>query len=116
MATRKRRRTHTRTAATQDMGNSIAGSAQKIWLAGLGAFERARAEGPKMFDLLVEQGLALGGKARMAGEDALRGMLDRMAPPPARKAPARASATRGKAKRSAAGTAAKRRKKARPSA
>ena len=79
MATRKRTHASARASTAQDTGNSIADSAQKIWLAGLGAFERARAEGPKMFDLLVEQGLALGGKARVAADDALRGVLVRMA-------------------------------------
>ena len=79
MATRKRTHASARASTAQDTGNSIADSAQKIWLAGLGAFERARAEGPKMFDLLVEQGLALGGKARVAADDALRGVLDLMA-------------------------------------
>jgi len=31
-------------------------SAQQIWLAGLGAFSRAQAEGGKLFDTLVEEG------------------------------------------------------------
>jgi polyhydroxyalkanoate synthesis regulator phasin len=57
-------------------GNAVADSAQKIWLAGLGAFERAKAEGPRMFDTLVEQGKTLGGKARVAADDALKAMRD----------------------------------------
>ena len=51
-------------------------SAQKIWLAGLGAYERAKAEGPKMFETLVEQGKSLGGKAREAADQALKTMRE----------------------------------------
>ena len=34
-------------------------SAQEIWLAGLGAFAKAQQEGGKMFEALVEDGLAM---------------------------------------------------------
>jgi len=75
MAARKRSsRTHR--ARTNDPGAAISESAQRIWLAGLGAFEQAREEGPKMFDVLVEQGRGLGGKARAAADQALRGLRD----------------------------------------
>ena len=59
-----------------DAAKAFADSAQRIWLAGLGAFERARTEGPRMFDALVEQGKALGGRARDAADQALRGVRD----------------------------------------
>jgi len=78
MATRKtgpraRRSTARATAsAGNDAAKAIADSAQKIWLAGLGAFERARAEGPRMFDTLVDQGKSLGGQASAAADEALR--------------------------------------------
>ena len=75
MATRKSRsrsRTSDSTAGGNDAARAINESAQKIWLAGLGAFERARAEGPRMFDTLVEQGKSLGGQARDAADQALR--------------------------------------------
>jgi hypothetical protein len=52
-------------------------SAQKIWLAGLGAFERAKSEGPKMFEALVEQGRSLGVKAREGADQAMRAMRER---------------------------------------
>ena len=51
-------------------------SAQKIWLAGLGAFERAKSEGPKMFEALVEQGRSLGVKAREGADQAMRAMRE----------------------------------------
>jgi poly(hydroxyalkanoate) granule-associated protein len=79
MATRKSG-TRSRQSTAQDTGNdatkAIADSAQRIWLAGLGAFERARAEGPRMFDTLVEQGKSLGGQARDAADQALRNLRE----------------------------------------
>jgi poly(hydroxyalkanoate) granule-associated protein len=55
-----------------DTQQAIRDSAQKIWLAGLGAFERARSEGPRMFETLVEQGRNMGAKAVGAADDALK--------------------------------------------
>src|SRR5260221_8667878 len=63
-------------SASNDAAKAISDSAQKIWLAGLGAYERARAEGPRMFDTLVEQGKSLGGQARDAADQALRALRD----------------------------------------
>jgi poly(hydroxyalkanoate) granule-associated protein len=79
MTTRKsgsRARTSETRGAASDAANAIGDSAQKIWLAGLGAFERARAEGPRMFDTLVEQGKTLGGQAREAADQALRSLKE----------------------------------------
>ncbi len=41
------------------LSKSISESAQQIWLAGVGAFSRAQAEGTKLFDGLVKEGLGL---------------------------------------------------------
>jgi poly(hydroxyalkanoate) granule-associated protein len=79
MATRKsgsRSRQSTAPDTGNDATKAIADSAQRIWLAGLGAFERARAEGPRMFDTLVEQGKSLGGQARDAADQALRNLRE----------------------------------------
>lgn len=53
-----------RTAGTGDRGSgpetftdTLAESARQIWLAGVGAFGRAQAEGGKLFDSLVRDGL-----------------------------------------------------------
>ena len=54
------------------LGQSVIDSAQKIWLAGLGAFSRARSEGDKRFEILVEQGKGLRGRARSAADEALK--------------------------------------------
>ena len=63
-------------AFDSELGKSVSDSAQRIWLAGLGAFERAREEGPKVFDALVEQGQQMNDKARGAAEEALRTVRD----------------------------------------
>ena len=80
MATRKSRSRARPSHSAADSGNeaarAITDSAQKIWLAGLGAFERARAEGPRMFDTLVDQGKSLGGQARVAADQALRSLRE----------------------------------------
>ena len=60
---------------TQDqaerLGKSITESAQQIWLAGMGAFNRAQAEGGKLFESLVRDGLSLEQTARkLAGNRA----------------------------------------------
>jgi hypothetical protein len=78
MATRKAgSRSRQSTAASgNERARAITDSAQKIWLAGLGAFERARAEGPRMFDTLVAQGKGLGDQARDAADQALRSLKE----------------------------------------
>lgn len=79
MATRKSRtrsRPSHSSAGGSETARAITDSAQKIWLAGLGAFERARAEGPRMFDNLVDQGNRLGGQAREAADQALRSLKE----------------------------------------
>jgi len=55
---------------------AIRASAQRIWLAGLGAFEHARSEGPRVFDALVAQGRTLGARAASAADEALRSLLE----------------------------------------
>ena len=67
----QKRSSQSRTDSTQQ---AIRDSAQKIWLAGLGAFERAKTEGPRMFETLVEQGRAMGAKAVGAADEAMRNM------------------------------------------
>lgn len=46
------------------LGKSISESAQQIWLAGMGAFNRAQSEGGKLFESLVRDGLSLEQTAR----------------------------------------------------
>jgi len=56
-------------AETKDMSQAVLDSSRNIWLAGLGAFARAQAEGMKMFEGLVKQGEALESKTRRAAAD-----------------------------------------------
>lgn len=51
-------------AAAEAASKSLKDSAQQIWMAGMGAFERAQAEGGKLFENLVKEGAALEKKTR----------------------------------------------------
>jgi poly(hydroxyalkanoate) granule-associated protein len=53
----------------KDTAQSVLDSSRSIWLAGLGAFSRAQAEGMRMFEGLVKQGEALESKTRKAASD-----------------------------------------------
>ena len=66
------RKSRKATAPGDALGQSVIDSAQKIWLAGLGAFSRARSEGDKMFQVLVERGKAMRGQARSAADQAYK--------------------------------------------
>jgi poly(hydroxyalkanoate) granule-associated protein len=55
--------------ATKDLSQSVLDSSRQIWLAGLGAFSRAQAEGKKVFETLVKQGEVLESKTRRAAQD-----------------------------------------------
>jgi poly(hydroxyalkanoate) granule-associated protein len=69
----KKSASHSRPESTAEaLGQSVVESAQKIWLAGLGAFSRARSDGDGLFNTLVEQGKGLRQRARGAADDALK--------------------------------------------
>ena len=71
-----RNRNERRGSAGENAAQGMRDSAQKIWLAGLGAFERAKSEGPKMFDALVEQGKGLRDRAADAADQALKAVSE----------------------------------------
>ena len=61
------------------LSRTLSESAQQIWLAGVGAFGRAQAEGTKLFEALVKEGLSLEQTARkFAGgrADEVRGVVE----------------------------------------
>lgn len=60
------------------LANSIRDSAQQIWLAGLGAFSKAQAEGGKVFEALVKDGVSLQRKTQSAAEDRISEVTSRM--------------------------------------
>jgi poly(hydroxyalkanoate) granule-associated protein len=74
MATSKSK--HSGFSGDNDTTKAVSDSAQRIWLAGLGAFERAKAEGPKMFNVLVEQGKEFAERARGAADQALKNVRE----------------------------------------
>ena len=59
----------TSAAGTKDTSQSVLESSRQIWLAGLGAFSRAQAEGMKVFETLVKQGEALESRTKKAAFD-----------------------------------------------
>ena len=52
--TAKKTTTKTSQAEAERLSKSLSESAQQIWLAGVGAFSRAQAEGTKLFEGLVK--------------------------------------------------------------
>ena len=63
---REARDDEARATESGDMAKTVLESSRQIWLAGLGAFSRAQAEGMKMFETLVKQGEAVESKTRQA--------------------------------------------------
>jgi len=51
-------------AQAERLSKTLSESAQQIWLAGVGAFSRAQAEGGKLFEALVKEGMTLEQTAR----------------------------------------------------
>ena len=65
MTSKKSKAKRTESSANPTV-DAIKDSASQIWLAGLGAFAKAQAEGEKMFDTLVRQGQRIEKKSRSA--------------------------------------------------
>jgi poly(hydroxyalkanoate) granule-associated protein len=55
--------------ADDEFPQNLKETSRQIWLAGLGAFSRAQAEGMKMFETLVEQGQHLEARTRRAATE-----------------------------------------------
>ena len=60
------------------LAGQVKDSAQQIWLAGMGAFSRAQAEGTKVFEALVKEGATLQKKTQSAAEEKLSGVTSKM--------------------------------------
>ncbi len=67
---------HTPTGA--QLASSVKDSAQQIWLAGLGAFSKAQAEGGKVFETLVKDGMGLQRKTQAAAEEKISEATNKM--------------------------------------
>jgi poly(hydroxyalkanoate) granule-associated protein len=51
------------------LASSVKDSAKEIWLAGMGAFAKAQAEGKQVFEALVKEGVSLQKKTQGAAEE-----------------------------------------------
>lgn len=63
----------------EELSRQLGESAQQVWLAGVGAFGRAQAEGSKLFDTLVREGLSVEQTTRKAATgrvDAVRDSIE----------------------------------------
>ena len=60
------------------LAGSVKDSAQQIWLAGMGAFSKAQAEGGKVFEALVKEGLNLQRKTQSVAEEKLSEVTGKM--------------------------------------
>lgn len=65
-------------ASAAQFAESVRASAQQIWLAGLGAFAKAQAEGSKVFESLVKEGAGMQQKGQTAAQASLREAGERM--------------------------------------
>jgi poly(hydroxyalkanoate) granule-associated protein len=60
------------------IAGAVKDSAQQIWLAGMGAFAKAQAEGGKVFDALVKEGQSLQKKTQGLAEEKIGEVTGRM--------------------------------------
>ena len=60
------------------LAGTVKESAQQIWLAGLGAFSKAQAEGGKVFEALVKEGTSLQRKTQSVAEEKISEVTSRM--------------------------------------
>lgn len=64
--------------ADHQMAQTVKDSAQQIWLAGMGAFAKAQAEGGKAFETLIKEGLTLQKKTQGMAEEKISEVTGRM--------------------------------------
>jgi poly(hydroxyalkanoate) granule-associated protein len=60
------------------LANSVKDSAQQIWLAGMGAFSKAQAEGGKVFESLIKEGISLQRKTQGMAEEKISEVTGKM--------------------------------------
>ena len=60
------------------LAGSVKESAQQIWLAGMGAFAKAQAEGKQVFDALVKEGASLQKKTQSVAEERFGDVTSKM--------------------------------------
>jgi len=60
------------------LAQSVKDSAQQIWLAGMGAFSKAQAEGGKVFEALIKEGTNLQRKTQGLAEERISAVTGKM--------------------------------------
>jgi poly(hydroxyalkanoate) granule-associated protein len=60
------------------LAQTVKDSAQQIWLAGLGAFSKAQAEGGKVFEALIKEGTSLQRKTQALAEERIGNVTGKM--------------------------------------
>lgn len=60
------------------IAGAVKDSAQQIWLAGMGAFSKAQAEGGKVFEALMKEGMALQKKTQGLAEERINAVTSKM--------------------------------------
>ena len=60
------------------LARSVKESAQQIWLAGMGAFSKAQAEGGKVYEALIKEGLNLQKKTQGLAEERISAVTGKM--------------------------------------
>ena len=78
MTTSKRSSSSAAESGPSPLTSTIRESAQQIWLAGLGAFAKAQAEGGKVFEALVREGQTVQRKTQAVAEEGLQEASSRM--------------------------------------
>ncbi|MDO8251945.1 MAG: phasin family protein, partial [Rhodoferax sp.] len=74
----KLKKTKTSKKADVPLTGSVKDSAQQIWQAGLGAFNKAQLEGSKAFEALVKEGVSLQRKTQAAAEEKISEATNKM--------------------------------------
>ncbi len=60
------------------LAQTVKDSAQQIWLAGMGAFSKAQAEGTNAFEKLIKEGMSLQKKTQSAAEERIGAVTGKM--------------------------------------
>lgn len=68
----------TATRSSVPLPDAIKDSAHEIWLAGLAAFSKAQQEGGKVFEALVQEGLAIQRRTQSAAEEKMADATQKM--------------------------------------
>ncbi|HZV94053.1 MAG TPA: phasin family protein [Caldimonas sp.] len=78
MADKQKRQASAAGLLDSELAKTVRESAQQIWLAGMGAFAKAQAEGKQRFEALVKEGASLQKKTQNVAEEKLGEVTSRM--------------------------------------